>query len=160
MNKENFGRYIANARRNAGLTQQDLATRLNVTNTAVSKWERGLCYPDITILEKLAQALGLTLSQLLSSESNSDIAQTEEGMTSLLDIAKESSHKQKAKIWRSILFTALSVALLFCLVYVCFTFTKVHVISARYIGCQTKGEQTFVYMERKDDLLCLLCEDP
>ena len=59
MDKENFGRFIAETRRNAGLTQKDMASKLHVTNSAVSKWERGLCYPDVTQMEALAQTLVL-----------------------------------------------------------------------------------------------------
>ena len=68
MNRENFGRFIADARRNKGITQQSLADQLHVTNSAVSKWERGLCYPDVVLLEDLAGALGLTLTELLACE--------------------------------------------------------------------------------------------
>ena len=49
MNKEAFGMFIATERKKAGMTQQALADQLHVTDKAVSKWERGLCYPDLTI---------------------------------------------------------------------------------------------------------------
>lgn len=53
MNKETFGIFIANTRREVGLTQRSLAEKLHVTDKAVSKWERGLCYPDVTLSELL-----------------------------------------------------------------------------------------------------------
>ena len=55
-----FGR---NTRRSRGLTQSALAEQLHVTDKAVSRWERGLGFPDINTLEPLAEALGLTLTQ-------------------------------------------------------------------------------------------------
>ena len=61
MNKERLGDFIGSERKNLGLTQRDLAARLHVTDKAVSKWERGLSYPDGTLLEPLAAALDLTV---------------------------------------------------------------------------------------------------
>ena len=57
MNKERLGDFIGSERKNLGLTQRDLAARLHVTDKAVSKWERGLSYPDVTLLEPLAADL-------------------------------------------------------------------------------------------------------
>ena len=59
MNKQQFGSFIADNRKAAGLTQKALAERLHVTDKAVSKRERALSYPDVTLLEPLAEALGL-----------------------------------------------------------------------------------------------------
>ena len=51
MDREQMGRFISECRRELGLTQQELAEQLHVTNKAVSKWERGLSYPDVTLME-------------------------------------------------------------------------------------------------------------
>ena len=48
------GTLIAQARREKGMTQKELADRLHITDRAVSKWERGLCAPDLSTLEPLA----------------------------------------------------------------------------------------------------------
>ena len=61
----NLGRKIACARKCSGLTQNDLASRVGVTAQAVSKWERGNACPDIAILDEIADALGISLSELL-----------------------------------------------------------------------------------------------
>ena len=61
----NLGRKIACARKYSGLTQSDLASRVGVTAQAVSKWERGNACPDIAILDEIADALGISLSELL-----------------------------------------------------------------------------------------------
>jgi len=65
MNKKNFGDIIADLRKKEGLTQQELARKLNITDKAVSKWERGLSYPDITSLSKLAKTLNVESSYLI-----------------------------------------------------------------------------------------------
>ena len=46
------------------MTQKDLAERLHITDRAVSKWERGLCAPDISLLESLAETLGVSILEL------------------------------------------------------------------------------------------------
>lgn len=48
------------------MTQQDLASRLQITDKAVSKWERGLSCPDISLLPQLAEILGVTVDELVS----------------------------------------------------------------------------------------------
>ena len=66
----NLGRNIAHARKQSGLTQNDLASRVGVTAQAVSKWERGNACPDIAILDEIANALGISLFELLGLEGN------------------------------------------------------------------------------------------
>ena len=65
MNCINIGNTIAELRKKHGITQQELAEELDVTNKAVSKWESGRGYPDITILPKLAVLFGVTIDYLV-----------------------------------------------------------------------------------------------
>lgn len=53
--RENFGRYIKEKRKEAGLSQKELAKQLFVSESAVSKWERGLSYPDMTLVTSLCE---------------------------------------------------------------------------------------------------------
>lgn len=64
----NLGKKIADARRQMGLTQNALATRVGVTAQAVSKWETGRSCPDISILDEIADILGISLFELLGME--------------------------------------------------------------------------------------------
>ena len=66
MDNNNFGNFIMNIRKEKGMTQQQLAEKLYITDKAVSKWERGLSFPDITILKSLAEILELDVSELLN----------------------------------------------------------------------------------------------
>lgn len=68
MDREKFGAFIAVTRRQRGMTQQELAKKLSVTNKAVSRWETAEGFPDITTLEPLAHALGISLIELMRSE--------------------------------------------------------------------------------------------
>ena len=62
------GALIRELRKEKNMTQKELAGLLHVTDRAVSKWERGLCAPDISLLEPLAAALGVTVMELISGE--------------------------------------------------------------------------------------------
>jgi transcriptional regulator with XRE-family HTH domain len=62
-----FGQFVATKRRGTGLTQKELASRLHVTESAVSKWERGVSYPDISMVTSLCEALGVTEHELLAA---------------------------------------------------------------------------------------------
>ena len=66
MDQKAFGAFIAELRRAEKLTQRQVADKLHVTDRAVSKWERGLSYPDVTLLEPLADTLGIGVGELLT----------------------------------------------------------------------------------------------
>lgn len=68
MDNIKFGKFIRESRRNKGLTQKQLAEQLHVSDKAVSKWENGAGFPDIKILEPLAQCLGVSLLELMQSD--------------------------------------------------------------------------------------------
>lgn len=68
MNQEKIGKFISNCRKEKGLTQLQLAEKLNITNRAVSKWETGKSCPDASIMLDLCGILGITVNDLLSGE--------------------------------------------------------------------------------------------
>lgn len=65
---EKTGALIAAARKERGLTQKALAQALHISDTTVSKWERGIGFPDVSLVEPLASALGLTIAELFAGE--------------------------------------------------------------------------------------------
>lgn len=68
MDKERTGQLITELRKEKGLTQKQLADALNVTDKAVSKWERGLSFPDISMLEPISEVLGISIMEILAGE--------------------------------------------------------------------------------------------
>jgi transcriptional regulator with XRE-family HTH domain len=60
------GNFIAEKRKAINMSQKDLAKHLNITDKAVSKWERGLSFPDITILIPLSEVLNVSIYDLLT----------------------------------------------------------------------------------------------
>ena len=68
MEAKKFGQFIAGIRKEKKMTQTELAGKIHVTDKAISRWERGLGFPDIQTLEPLAQALGISVLELMRSE--------------------------------------------------------------------------------------------
>ena len=68
MNQTAIGSYIARKRKEQNLTQEQLAETLGVSNKTISKWENGKCMPDCGIIQKLCEALGVTLPELMDGE--------------------------------------------------------------------------------------------
>lgn len=97
MDNVRFGAFIAQLRKERNMTQKELASRLNVTDKAVSKWETGKGFPDIKLLEPLSQVLGISLVELLQGK------QQESGQMALSEVgaivsqAMEQSQKITAR---------------------------------------------------------------
>ena len=68
MDAKKLGQFIAEIRKENGMTQAELAAKLHVTDKAVSKWERGLGLPDINNIEPLADALGISVAEVMQAE--------------------------------------------------------------------------------------------
>ena len=66
------GNLIKELRKGKGMTQKDLADKLHITDRAVSKWERGLCAPDISLLEPLSEILDVKVTDLISGEQSAE----------------------------------------------------------------------------------------
>lgn len=111
------GGLIAQVRREKELTQKDLAERLHVSVQAVSKWERGLSCPDIALLEPLAEALDLTVTELLSGQRGE-----EPGEEAVRDSLRFGENQLRPKIkkwkWLFILAAALLLAVVLGFGYV------------------------------------------
>lgn len=68
MNNIKFGKLISTLRKEKNMTQKELAEKLNITDKAVSKWERDLSCPDINTISKLAEVLNISVEDLLSAK--------------------------------------------------------------------------------------------
>lgn len=69
MSDKTMGEIISTLRKEKGMTQKELAAKLNITDKAVSKWERDVACPDVNTLPKLAEILGVSLDELMNTKS-------------------------------------------------------------------------------------------
>ena len=107
MDKDSFGAALAEHRKKQGMTQRQLAEKLHLTDKAVSKWERGLSYPDVTLLKPLADALSVSVETLLRCEGpvpiGKDEAMQEEKTTqqepiqNLVELSSENLRRERRR---------------------------------------------------------------
>ena len=100
MNQIKIGRFIAECRKKANLTQLQLAEKLGITDKAVSKWERGVAMPDTSIMLELCDILCISVNELLSGEKINMENSNQKNEQILLEMAKELEKKNKT-IWIS-----------------------------------------------------------
>lgn len=113
------GALVRELRKEKNMTQKELAGLLHVTDRAVSKWERGLCAPDISLLEPLAAALGVTVMELISGERLKREEYTDEIDLAVKNIITYSENEitQKTKALKKKVFACILLACLALLIF-------------------------------------------
>ena len=112
MDQLKTGRFIAKLRKQKGLTQVQLAQKLNITDRAVSKWENGKALPDVAIMPELCNLLDITVNELLSGE-KIDSADTDKNTQMLLlEMTAQKQAADKRLLRSEIIMIALSVTIL------------------------------------------------
>ena len=106
MDNEKTGKLIKTLRMEKGITQKELAEKIQVSNATVSKWENAHGFPDISLLEPLAEALDISIAELISGERSLIPPEKEEAMI-IKDIIHLSESERKRKNTRSSLITGL-----------------------------------------------------
>ena len=101
MDKDRFGAFIAEKRKALNMTQKELADRLMISDKAVSKWERGLSFPDITLIEPLAHILSVSLTELMEGrnktmEEKYTKEEVDEIIKKTVDAGKDESEKENS----------------------------------------------------------------
>lgn len=105
MDREMLGRFIAQRRKERNMTQRELAEALHVTDKAVSKWERGAGCPDISLLEPLAEALELSVDQLLTYQTAPEEPEaaaesvTSQAVQAVLDLTLAERRVRRMRCW-------------------------------------------------------------
>lgn len=99
MDYKKIGNFISKRRKEAGLTQNELGEKLYVTGKAISKWERGLSVPDISILEELSKILDVEIEEILHGElGNKKKLNIEEEIKKIKEEITKTNNKNKIKI--------------------------------------------------------------
>lgn len=90
-----IGAYIAGKRKALGLTQKQVAEKLGMSDKSVSKWERGVCLPDVSVYLELCDILGITINEFLAGEDipREDIPAKSED--NLIQVTQDSQHRQR-----------------------------------------------------------------
>lgn len=151
MNVEKTGKFIAELRKEKQMTQRDLGEKLFITDKAVSKWERGLASPDISLLVPLAELLGVSTTELLNGERcpsfSPDFA--ENALIGTIEIFEETRHKEKVRLLALYSFLLLLIVLLTVILY------HMHMLSNQWSSLSsdlTRVEDYFISQKYQDIL--------
>ena len=109
-----IGKYIAGKRKALGMTQKQLAEKLNMSDKSVSKWERGICLPDVSVYMELCEILGISINEFLAGEDIDAENVEKKSEDNIIQVTKDSKKKQKNL--KSILAVVTTFAVLMVLV--------------------------------------------
>lgn len=161
MDQAKIGRFIAERRKMAGLTQMQLAEKLSITDRAVSKWENGRSLPDSSIMLELCKELNITVNDLLSGEVVTMENKNKETEKNLLALVREKEKADKRLLNIEIVLGLITSAFFITLIFVA-NFTEMQdwirlvliavgmILFAIGIGYCLKIEQTAGYYECKE----------
>ena len=90
-----IGKYIAWKRKALGMTQKQLAEKLNMSDKSVSKWERGICLPDVSVYMELCEILGISINEFLAGEDIDAENVEKKSEDNIIQVTKDSKKKQK-----------------------------------------------------------------
>lgn len=118
MDQIKIGRFIAEKRRELGITQQALAEMLNITDRAVSKWENGRSLPDSSIMLSLCDILKISVNDLLSGEVVTMNDYNEKMEQKLIEMVKEKEKSDKRLLTLEIIIGVMSCVVLFIPIFI------------------------------------------
>ena len=133
MNTSEIGKFLANLRKEANLTQEELAKKLNITHQAVSKWENGLSLPDLLLLDELSKLYKVSITEILYAKINEKNKVIE---TNLEDYY----NKLRIKLYiKSILKIAAMVFSFLFVIFLLFFIANYNATSIYEINCDENG---------------------
>lgn len=161
MNQEKIGKFIAELRKEQNMTQRELAEKLGVSINAVSKWERGICLMDISLLKPLSKNLKVSITEIINGERLSEDnvrSKTEEAIESTIRYSNKKIKKTKKKS-QIILFAVVIIGLLTC--FFCYKGIAAYIYTAEVMeekyyatftnGLKNQDEMSITYESVSDD---------
>ena len=95
MDTVKIGKYIAQKRKDLGLTQREIAEQLGMSDKSVSKWERGVCLPEVSVYMELCRILGISLNEFIAGEDIEQVELQEKSEQNILEVTKDGNHKKR-----------------------------------------------------------------
>lgn len=104
MNQEKIGKFISKLRKDKKLTQEQFSEKMGVSTNAVSKWERGISFPDVSLLKKICNELDISIEELINGEKNNSEEAKEKAVFNVIESRNKTKKKLKTIITISLLF--------------------------------------------------------
>ncbi len=117
MDQVKIGKFIAECRKKANLTQMQLAEKLGITDRAISKWETGKSLPDSSIMLELCGTLGITVNDLLSGEVVTMDNYNKNLENNLLEMVKQKEQADKRLLSAEVFIGITATVVLFALIF-------------------------------------------
>ena len=117
MDQKKIGVFISEIRKEKNMTQKDLSEKLNVSINAVSKWERGICLMDISLLKPLSDILGISIAEIINGEKIDNNELTNEMVEKTIIYYEKKNKENKKKKCKKIFIYLLIIFLLSLIVY-------------------------------------------
>lgn len=114
MNQDKSGKFIAKLRKEKNMTQEQLAEKMGVSINAVSKWERGLSFPDVSLYKKICKELDINIEELINGEKDKSEEAKEKAIISTIKDKEKIKSKSKKIL---IIFSVVFVIILNVLIY-------------------------------------------
>ena len=103
MDQVKIGKFIADLRKEKGLTQRELAETMGVSDKTISKWERGNGMPEMSMLMPLCRLLGINVNELLSGERLSDDSYSRKAEENIMNLIQENKKQNKRNVIGAVL---------------------------------------------------------
>lgn len=158
MNNEKFGKFIAELRKEKNMTQKDLASKLKITDKAISKWERGLGFPDIVLLKPLSEIFEVSITELLNGEIQENNKIDIE--TQVIQIINRVEEQKKIKKKKNRCIVIIIIAIL-CIIFSLSIFTQIKMCTYNpiraaigYIGLEVLDVDYAVVQNIPNKVIC------
>ncbi|MBR5662442.1 MAG: helix-turn-helix transcriptional regulator [Bacilli bacterium] len=133
MNYDKIGEFIASKRKEKNMTQSELAKKLGVTDKAVSKWERGLGCPDVSILEILSKELDVSILELLKGrEIENEVVKVTEADDYIKDTYKTTKNKYNEELKKKISYIIVTISIFIIIIIGVFNFNSYKRVTKKY----------------------------
>ena len=159
MEPKEFGGFIQTRRKELGMNQTQLAEKLHVTAKAVSRWERGVGFPSIELLQPLADALEITIAELMQSKLQ-DKEMPKEEAAQLVTQTMETIRQQEALNWKRKLILYGGYAVFFAMYSFLYMVGMEIRFESRWTGLAVSLIGLFLWHYGSRALYCLLTGEP
>lgn len=156
MNQEKIGKFIAECRKKQNLTQKELAEKLNITDRAVSKWERGINLPDISLLYELSDILKINVTELLDGKRSEKKKIDSDDILNTLkytEIKTMEKHKNNINLIMFSFIIFISLMLIIFNLKIIYYFNSRYNYNMQYIYIDENDAPSISNIEKKIDLI-------
>ncbi len=162
MDQIKIGRFISSNRKDLGMTQAELAEKLGVSDKSVSKWERGVCLPDVSLYQDLCSELGITINEFFAGErlENEEIEPQSE--KNIMDIAQDGDNRSKRQRMKIVILAVVAVMLAIGIIVAVHTLKSEGHFMSNYLRAYTAdadGEAVIDIMKHMDEYVSLVQYD-